>query len=959
MPTRRATWIAAVAVVLVALVATALVMLPVIARRMMVQRVARLTGRAVTLDDIDLNIFTGRLALKKFSLAQRASTDAALAFDRLDIGVSLTALLTGHARFTELSLTAPMVVVTRTHPDRFDFSDLLDLIPTPDPNAPPTWTVTLDHVAVRDGTIIARDRMTSPVSEWRMDGFSVECQALTTRATTTPGRVTVKAHLGKAGIELNATAVRLDTGAFTARLSVVDTDLAHLAPYVPPTIAAFPRAGRADVTLDVSVDRASDGSMGGSLKGELRARGVEVVRREAGNPVVLTLAQVAVLLDQIDLRTREITLRGIELDGLTVAANRGPDGVVDLIRLVASTTPAATGATPAPTAPAAPRPPIKIQRVALRGGTVSFTDQTVSPTATFAIGDLLVELRDVAWPGNVPLAFDAKMSLPGGGTFAAQGTARLDPVDLDVATSLRDAPIDPYGPYFPFAARFTGRLNGDNRARVTLTDGAVAVSSKGDGWIVGLAVRDPAAPAGSKAPAEVDRVELRGVEFTYPGRSKVARVGIRRPELRLERAADGSLPLLALFAVKPAHGATPATPPSPPAARDGRAAGASTEPAVPLEVAALVIEEGLVSFTDRATQPPFSESVSKLAVSVDGLSNVPGRRAKLKVRAGIGNDATLDVTGTIVPFGTLFADLALDLKDFGLPRVSPYSAAAIAWTIERGRMAAALQYRIEDRQLTAKNHVVVGDLEVAKAAGFDTAEQRLGLPLGLLVSLVKDGQGRIVLDVPVTGSLDDPTFDWSETIWTAIKNVLVNVAAGPFRAIGRLVTGGDKRIERLAVEPVKFPPGESAVSPDMERHLSKVVEFLKGAPGVALVLAPVVTSEDADTLRRQALAERLVQRQRDAKLPDREGAIRAEFRERFPKESPLPSLDEQFARLLELEPEPHTRLAELQARRLEAVRAPLASAGGVAPERVRTGEPVASKDVGGGRVDFSIVSSRT
>jgi hypothetical protein len=62
---------------------------------------------AVTLDAVELNVFTGRLALRKFALAQRGSRDPALSFERLEVRLAFPGLFVHHARVTELALTAP------------------------------------------------------------------------------------------------------------------------------------------------------------------------------------------------------------------------------------------------------------------------------------------------------------------------------------------------------------------------------------------------------------------------------------------------------------------------------------------------------------------------------------------------------------------------------------------------------------------------------------------------------------------------------------------------------------------------------------------------------------------------------------------------------------------------------------------------------------------------------------
>src|SRR5439155_24371798 len=65
----------------------------------------------------------------------------------------------------------------------------------------------------------------------------------------------------------------------------------------------------------------------------------------------------------------------------------------------------------------------------------------------------------------------------------------------------------------------------------------------------------------------------------------------------------------------------------------------------PVDIAAFVIDDGHVRFIDRSVQPAFSETLSRFALKVEGLSTTPGKRARLTSQAIVGGDAALDVRG--------------------------------------------------------------------------------------------------------------------------------------------------------------------------------------------------------------------------------------------------------------------------------------------------------------------------
>src|SRR5262249_40516489 len=171
------------------------------------------------------------------------------------------------------------------------------------------------------------------------------------------------------------------------------------------------------------------------------------------------------------------------------------------------------------------------------------------------------------------------------------------------------------------------------------------------------------------------------------------------------------------------------------------------------------------------------------------------------------------------------------------------------------------------KTLDVKNSVDVKRLNVAKAPGYEAAEKKLGLPLGMIVALITDKDNGFKTDIPISGRIDDTQFAWGDAVWTAVKNVLTNVAAAPSRGIGKMFVGKDNAIDKMEVEPVTFPAGTATLAPETERHLIKVADFLRGSPKISLELAPVVTRADTGALRAETLKLRVEKRQKENGLP--------------------------------------------------------------------------------------------
>jgi uncharacterized protein involved in outer membrane biogenesis len=945
----RYVWAGAAAGIAVLLVA-ALIALPEIVRRVAVDRLARMTGRAVALDDVDLNLFTGRLALKGFRLAQRGSSDPALSLPRVDTRVAVTSLLSRHVVVRELLVASPTIHVRRVGPTEFDFSDLLALVRPPDPNAPSTRAITLERLTITDGTIVARDEAVAEPATWRIVGLQVDGAGLTTRRDAPPGRLAVRLALNGTPVRLEADSIELAAARMTARVAVDGFELAQVRGYVPDAVPALAVGGRLTLDLTAGAARGGDGAVRLVVKGAVRAEDLALARRGARDAFV-RLPTVAVDIREAALPDRSVALARVDVEGLDLRGRRDGAGI-DLLTLL--TPPAAPP--PAPAATPADAPPaisLAVDELRVRRGRLTFVDESVTPAATLVADDLSLTVRQLAYPGRTPLAFDVAVALPGAGRFRANGTATVTPPAAEVTTSMRGASIAPYRSYFPAPVRAGGTFNADSRSTVRLVDGRLVVRSQGRSWIDGLQFAEPAA---TDPAIRVERIALEGVDFQWPAPTRVARITVRRPEVRIERAADGTMNLKGLFAGSRPTGpqTTTAAPASEPAAGVRTAARRPTPP-VAVDIGSLAIEEGDVRFLDRSVKPAFSQTLSHLAVGIEGLSTTPDRRARLTAQAIVGGDAALDVRGEFAPLGETYADLTIELRDFALASLNPYTDSVIAWIVQRGKLAARAHYRIEHNELTATNEIAVERLGVTPSRAGDEVQRRVGVPLGLIVALVTDSQNSIKVDIPMSGPLDQWRVGLADAVWTAVKNAVVNILASPFRAIGRLFTRRDNTIEGFRVEPVVFPPGSETLTAEMQRHLASVADFLRRSPLVNLAVTAVTSPRDADTVKDQELTARLQARQRAGGLPTFAAAVAAAFTERFPDVRPAPPSERQLEMLREKEPPSPERLAALSARRIAVVRETLAQAEGIPARRLPDGTGGAAAPPGEGRVEFAIV----
>ena len=124
------------------------------------------------------------------------------------------------------------------------------------------------------------------------------------------------------------------------------------------------------------------------------------------------------------------------------------------------------------------------------------------------------------------------------------------------------------------------------------------------------------------------------------------------------------------------------------------------------------------------------------------------------------------------------------------------------------------------------------------------------LPIRLAVALLKDTEGKISIELPVTGDLNDPQFSVMPIVWQTLRNLVLRAAQAPFKFIGGLISGGDAQ----DLGSVAFAAGSSDLAPDAQGALDKLAAALKERPALRLEIEGTsAQSSDGPLIAQQRL----------------------------------------------------------------------------------------------------------
>ena len=244
---------------------------------------------------------------------------------------------------------------------------------------------------------------------------------------------------------------------------------------------------------------------------------------------------------------------------------------------------------------------------------------------------------------------------------------------------------------------------------------------------------------------------------TNPLSIEVAQLAVSAPACDVVIEADGTVNLRKVVGApappeddeepeEPGAGVV-AAPPVPSVAPAPVPAG--DEAVMPIRIGALTVQGGRVGITDRFVKPSYSATWTDLGGSVTGLSSEAGTVAQLDLRGSLAGHSPLQITGSVNPLAAAaFADIKASFRDIDLPAFTPYAGKYAGYTIARGTLTIEVSYKLQDRRLEAQNRFLVDQFELGEKVESKDATKA---PVKLAVSLLKDKNGLIDLDLPDRG----------------------------------------------------------------------------------------------------------------------------------------------------------------------------------------------------------------
>jgi hypothetical protein len=852
-------WIIGAVVFFVLFTVVGFFVVPPILKSYLLETLSKTLNRQVSLSEISLNPYTLTLTLRGFEIKEPQGEKTFVSFDECVVNLDIRSVYRRAPVIEEFIIRKPYLHVVRNDDKTYNFTDLLALIkeePKEEKKEPLRFSV--NNIVIENGSIDFIDSPFDTTHTVRDMHIAIPF------ISNIPEYIDIYVQPRFAAV-VNGdpysvegkTKIFKDSHETIFNIIIEDFDIPFYLAYVPHELNISVPSGKLDVQSTVTFSMLPDQHPAISIAGNVAMR--DFVLQDKKKNSIAGLKRLDVVMLAMEPLLSKFHFAKIAIDSPEVNVRRDKSGTINLLTLAPTNKEEPKPAKTEAKAEEKPLPILILDDFELKGGKITYRDDVPQEPINSLIQDLTIRGEQISTVKDSQGKLSVSMDLnKGWGSVAVNGPVGLNPLFANLDVDLKKVRIRPFQEYFTefFRVNFT---NGDISAKGTVSASKAPekdLSVKYDGTFLLANV------------ATVDKVNgddfmkfkslfLNSLSAGYnPLFVRIKDIALADFYLKIIVNDDATLNLQNVAKPEAAEQEQAAEPKPAPLKKEEVAQPEEKQEflgdilAKNLEINRISLQNGTIVFDDRHIKPNYSSTLTELTGRITGVTSITTKTADVDIRGKIGRHIPMEITGKVHPFkNNLFVDLKASLRDFNLSPLTPYSGKYAGYKIEKGSLSFDLKYLINGTKLDADNKVVIDQLTLGDRVDSPDATK---LPVGLAIVLLRDSEGKINLDIPLTGHIDDPEFSVWRIVLQVILNILTKVATAPFALLGSLFGGGEE------LSYIEFDAGSSTLLEPGEKKIETLVKALKAKPALKLdIVGGVDMERDREGLIRDQFQRKL------------------------------------------------------------------------------------------------------
>ncbi len=820
---------------------------PPIVKSQLKSGIAERLGRQVTVERIKINPFALTVTVRDFAMRE-PDGGPFVGFKELYVNFQLSSVLRRAYTFKEIHLIAPHGLVRVLPNGSLNFSDLIGSSDSPAPPsdqssaAPP---ILIFQLQIEQGRLEFSDLSRPTPFESTFSPVQITLHNFSTRRDSeSPYAFTATTGEGESLSwegSFSVNPLRSE-----GRLKLVGIKARTLWKYLQDQVAFEVTGGSINVSSGYHMDASGDTIELKLANGMLNLEELKVSEKEKGAQLI-SLPQFSVEGADIDFSKKDAVFESVRSVQARFDAWLEPDGVFIYTKLfhVDEEDEPGKGSGSSIDSGLDTQPwMFRINELTLEDCGIRLENRTLVPPLRVNLEPLGVNVKNLSNQANSKAEVTLNLKLNKTGTVKAEGLASIKPVSAEFSFEAGEIALKPLQSYVHSVSKLdlvsgTANLNGKVLYRKMGEDGP---ELRYEG---GLSILDF---EGLNQSYTEDFIKWQSLAFNgllfdiAPNRLHISEIVAKSLYARVIIWPDGSVNVKEVLSPQKDKGTEDAVFP---VERPIHAVKSKAQGPMPIAIDLVRVENGSTNFADFSMKPNFFTGIHDINGTINGLSSDPPARAKVLLDGKVDKYAPVKIAGQINPLSPkAHVDMAMSFRNMELTPLTPYAGKFIGYAIEKGKLSLDLKYKLSENRLVGENAILLNQLTLGDRVESPDATK---LPVRLAIALMKDRQGRIDIDLPVQGNLDDPKFSYGHLIVKALMKVLTKAVTSPFALLAGLVGGGGEELSF-----VEFEYGNAELLPHQVEKLDKLAQALQERPALQLEINGTADKE----YDRTALAEK-------------------------------------------------------------------------------------------------------
>ncbi len=240
----------------------------------------------------------------------------------------------------------------------------------------------------------------------------------------------------------------------------------------------------------------------------------------------------------------------------------------------------------------------------------------------------------------------------------------------------------------------------------------------------------------------------------------------------------------------------------------------NTAQAFKISLASLALLEPIkVQFSDHSVLPHFERDITINTLSVSALNTeAPDIVTHILLKGTTGKYGKIDFASDITPFDEIPVYAVKGFfNEFDLTGVSSYVRDALSIEIENGELDLSVDTQVTGSELSGGGSILLRRFDFTGIESTTNKKNVNALSFNAALGLLKDGDGNVELDIPLSGDVSDPDFGVSGLLTLIIKRAALSAAKDylvtalvPYASIVKVAVSAGELALKIRVDDLVF-----------------------------------------------------------------------------------------------------------------------------------------------------------